>query len=163
MARRVKRGDPPPLTQPPGSQHAFLESTGFLLARVGAESRRRFAQALARWNLRPAHYGALMVVADLDGSSQQELGRSLGIDPRNLVGVVDVLEQRGLVERAQHPDDRRRHVVRLTISGRDFLSQLRQAGEELELQLLTDLDAAERSALHRLLLKLLPQVTDKTE
>jgi len=104
-----------------------------------------------------------MVVADLDGSSQQELGQRLGIDPRNLVGVVDALEQRGLVERARHPGDRRRHVVRLTISGRDFVSQLRQAGEELELQLLTDLDAAERSALHRLLLKLLPQVTDKTE
>lgn len=134
-----------------------------MLARVGAESRRRFVQALARWNLRPAHYGALMVVADLDGSSQQELGQRLGIDPRNLVGVVDALEQRGLVERARHPGDRRRHVVRLTISGRDFVSQLRQAGEELELQLLTDLDAAERSALHRLLLKLLPQVTDKTE
>src|SRR3712207_5404410 len=78
---------------------ALRASVGFLLARVGGESRRRFVQTLAAWGLRSTRYGVLVVLAELGAASQRQLATIVGVDPRNLVGVVDLLEERGWVVR----------------------------------------------------------------
>jgi DNA-binding MarR family transcriptional regulator len=98
-----------------------------------------------------------MTLGALSRASQRELGQAIGVDPRNLVGVIDELEERGLVDREAQPGDRRRHSVRLTTSGKAKLAELRRKGEAAERDLLGALDARERSQLHRLLLKLLQQ------
>ena len=130
-------------------------SPGYLLARVGSESRRRWAQALLAAGLRPAHFGVLMTLEALPRASQRELGRAIGVDPRNLVAVIDELEERRLIEREASPGDRRRNAVRLTGAGRSRLAELRRRGEAAERELLAPLDSRERTQLHRLLLKLL--------
>jgi MarR family transcriptional regulator, lower aerobic nicotinate degradation pathway regulator len=129
-------------------------STGYLLALVGADSRRRWVQALSSAGLRPADFGVLMTLGASRRSSQAELAETLGIDPRNLVAVIDRLEERGLIDRAPDPVDRRRHAVRLTGAGRRSLTVLRRAGTAAERELLADLNAAERRQLKRLLVKL---------
>jgi DNA-binding MarR family transcriptional regulator len=138
-------------------------SPGYLLARIGTESRRRWSQGLATLGLRTAHFAALMTLAALGSVSQRRLGQAIGIDPRNLVQVIDQLEEQGLVERAADPGDRRRHAVRLTPAGQAALGELRRVGAEAEASLLAPLDERERARLQRLLLKLLPTLleTDK--
>lgn len=150
---------PPPKDDPGPERPAWVPpalygSTGFLLAMAGAESRRRWAQGLARWQLRPAHYGVLMALQD-GGRSQQELAALVGVDPRNLVPIVDALERRGAVERRPHPTDRRRHEVTLGEAGRELLAQVRSGGESIERDMLAPLDEPERAQLQALLLKLL--------
>lgn len=137
---------------------ALRASLGFLLSRVGGESRRRFAQTLTAWDLRPAHYGVLMVLLELGAASQRELATLVGVDPRNLVAVVDLLEGRGLVVREPHPGDRRRYSVRLTDAGREELGRMRAASDAVEGEMLSVLSDAERAALHGLLSRLLPAV-----
>src|SRR5258708_823414 len=102
----------------------LLASTGFLLAMVGAESRRRWVRSLERCELRPSHFGALMILGQVDSVGQQELGNLIGIDHRNLVPVLDLLETRGLARRGTDPADRRRHAVRITARGRQRLGKL---------------------------------------
>ena len=150
MARSRPDGDDTEARAPAG----LFASTGFLLAIVGADSRRRFAQSLERWDLRPSHFGALMSLGELGTTSQQELGRLTGVDPRNLVPILDLLEDRRLLERLPDPKDRRRHSVRLTRAGRTLLGELQESGAAVEEEMLGELSAAERKALHALLLKL---------
>src|SRR2546423_7419941 len=114
--------------EPSPEPRALMASTGFLLARVGGESRRRWAHSLGTLGLRPSHYGVLMALAELGPISQRSLSDVIGADPRNVVGLVDFLEVRGLLERGRDPDDRRRHGVRLTAAGADTLTRLRPAG-----------------------------------
>jgi DNA-binding MarR family transcriptional regulator len=42
--------------------------------------------------------------------------------PRNVTGLVDVLEHAGFVERTAHPRDRRAVVVRLSHSGQSLIA-----------------------------------------
>src|SRR5258708_14943864 len=132
----------------------LVASTGYLLARLGGESRRRWAHMLSEHGLTPHHFGVLMVLQQLEAVSQQQLSRLVGVDPRNVVAVLDVLERERLIRRRAHPTDRRRHTVSLTPAGRQLLADLGLAGERIEDELLNQLSPAERDSLHQLLLKL---------
>ena len=147
--------EPPPHPFVPAALRASL---GFLLSRVGGESRRRFARTLLAWEIGPTHYAVLVVLAELGVASQRELSGIVGVDPRNLVAVVDLLEGRGWITRGAHPGDRRRRAVRLTEAGRDELGRMRAASDAAEEELLAALNGAERATLHALLSRLLPTV-----
>jgi DNA-binding MarR family transcriptional regulator len=139
----------------------LIASTGYLLARLGMESRRLWGQMLAEFGLTPHDFGVLMMLRRVNSISQQQLGRLIGVDPRNVVALVDALEARQLVRRRQDPSDRRRHAVALTPSGRLILDKLDRAGEKVEQDLLGDLSDDERARLHHLLAKLFEsRVTD---
>jgi DNA-binding MarR family transcriptional regulator len=139
----------------PKEPRALLESTGYLLARAGSESRRRFVEALATQDLSLAAYGVLMILGGGGELTQRALGDAVGIDPRNLVPILDDLEARGLLTREAHPRDRRRHTVRLSPTGRKQLGLLARAGAQAEDDLLGPLSKQERRALHSLLTRLL--------
>jgi DNA-binding MarR family transcriptional regulator len=129
-------------------------STGYLLARVGVESRRAWARMLVDRGMTPHHFGVLMALDQRGPTSQQQLSRLVGIDPRNAVPVIDLLEERGLIARGVEASDRRRHAVSLTDAGRLALDELRRAGDQLEREFLSELSPAEQVTLHALLRKL---------
>jgi len=140
------------VTEPPG----LLASTGYLLSRIGSESRRHFVDALDEHEMTMAQYGVLMLLGELKTAPQRELGEAAGIDPRNLVPILDELEERGLLTRDVDAADRRRHAVKLSPRGRTLLGRLARAGARAEEDLLDPLSAAERRRLHALLIRLLP-------
>jgi DNA-binding MarR family transcriptional regulator len=126
----------------------------FLLSQVGAHSSARFAERLEPLGLKPAHSGVLRVVAQADGLSQQALGERLGVFPSRLVGMLDELEGRGLVERRDNPADRRSYAIFLTDAGRAALDQIRRVGEEHQDALCAALSESERAQLAGLLARI---------
>jgi DNA-binding MarR family transcriptional regulator len=129
-------------------------STGYLLARLGAESRRRWARMLADHGLTPHHFGMLMTLDQLGVTHQRRLSELVGIDPRNAVPVIDLLHRRGLIQRTDDPADRRRRAIRLTPAGQRLLNDMRKAADAIEHDMLKDLDDHQQAILHRLLLTL---------
>lgn len=148
--RKPSSSQPPGLVEPSGLE----ASTGYLLARVGSDSHRRWARTLLEEDLTPHHYSALIALDQLGSISQQQLSHMVGIDPRNAVPVIDQLETRGLLIRNPDPTDRRRHAVTLTAAGTRLLIQLRDAAQDAEERLLAPLTMTERQSFHALLTKL---------
>ncbi|WP_324654109.1 MarR family winged helix-turn-helix transcriptional regulator [Georgenia sp. H159] len=84
------------------------------------------------------------------------LADSLGITPASVTGLVDRLVERGLVHRAEDPQDRRTRLVELTADGLTTVDRLLTAGAEHRRDLLSRLDiealhavATAFAALHR--------------
>ncbi|HEY6275488.1 MAG TPA: MarR family transcriptional regulator [Streptosporangiaceae bacterium] len=136
-----------------------LASTGYLLARLGMESRRIWGQMLTEHGLTPHQFGVLSALDKLGAQSQQQLGRAIGVDPRNAVPIIDALEQRGLLERRPDPADRRKHAITLTRAGHIKIEQLGQSGSEIEESFLASLTDQERDRLHATLSKLFAALT----
>lgn len=139
----------------------LLTDQAYLLGRLGREARRQFTQVLSAWELHPSHYGILLLLEAIGQASQQHLAQQLSIDRANMVALLDVLEQRGLIERQADPGDRRRHVVKLTAVGQEKLQQIRQAREAVDNAFFAGLDHKEQETLHRLLVKLFLSLTEQ--
>ena len=119
------------------------------LARVG----RRAAETSTPGGLRPRHLHALGILSERGPLSQQGLGEVLSLDPSNVVGLLNELEERGLVTRRRAPSDRRRHIVELSATGEEALAGAYVRLLLVEDDLLSALSAEERATLHDLLVR----------
>jgi len=66
----------------------------------------------------------MALIAQNPGSSQVELAEYAGITGPSLVGIVDELERRGLVQRERSKEDRRRNMLVVTDKGERTMSAL---------------------------------------
>src|SRR5580765_3473921 len=126
----------------------LVASTTFLLKRLGFAAKERGMAAYEAEDVHPYHYAILLALDEGGHETQGAIADVLGYDRGQLVGMLDDLEERGLIERRRDPNDRRRHLVQMTAEGKKTLRRLRALARELEddfLELLTD---AEREQLH---------------
>jgi len=85
--------------------------------------------------------------------SQHAFGEALSLDPSNVVGLLNELEEQGLVVRQRDPADRRRHIVELSATGQGELDAANSQLRLVEDDLLRALSAEERATLYRLLVR----------
>jgi MarR family transcriptional regulator, temperature-dependent positive regulator of motility len=94
---------------------------------------------------------ALSYLGDHDGAPQQELVDALCMDAKNVVLLLNDLEDLGHLVRRRDSEDRRRHRVSITESGRQTLERAARAQEAIEDDVLRALNAEERTMLWNLL------------
>jgi DNA-binding MarR family transcriptional regulator len=132
----------------------LIASTTFLLKRLGFAAKERGMAAYEAEDVHPYHYAILLALDEGGHETQGAIADALGYDRGQLVGLLDEIEQRGLIERRRDPNDRRRHLVQMTADGKRKLRRLRTLARGLEDDFLAPLSDAEREELHTLLLKL---------
>jgi MarR family transcriptional regulator, lower aerobic nicotinate degradation pathway regulator len=126
----------------------------FLLKRLGFAAKERALEAYEQTGLHPYHHAVLLVLEESSRDTQGAIADALGYDRGQLVGLLDELEERELVERSRDPKDRRRHIVRLTSDGKRAVKRLRALARQVEDEFLAPLTEEERASLHALLLRL---------
>jgi MarR family transcriptional regulator, lower aerobic nicotinate degradation pathway regulator len=124
---------------------------GALLDHLARRIRLRAQAALAPMGLRPRHLVALTVLRERGGSTQQALAATLEMDGTNIVGLLNELEAKQLIERRRSPEDRRRHLVELTDAGAEQLAKAECALSAVEDEVLGALDDSQRETLYSLL------------
>jgi DNA-binding MarR family transcriptional regulator len=133
----------------------LADDLGFLLSRASGQVVRATNAALAEHGLRVRQYSVLVLACEAaDGLSQRELATVLGLDPSQVVLLVDELTAAGLVERQAPEADRRTRLVIATAEGRhvrDAAGKAAGAALETPLKLLGD---AERDRLRDMLTRI---------
>ena len=121
-----------------------------LLTRLFHDHRRRFMAIAHEFELAPQQIAALKTLHERGAIPMSELAGSLRCDTSNVTGIVDRLEQRGLVERRNDASDRRVRLLELTERGaelgREVGRRMRRPPAEL-----TRLSVADQRALRDIL------------
>ena len=126
----------------------------WLLGRATRTAQRLTSDLLTASGAKRGHYGVLATIDEFGPAAQAEIGRRVGLDPSDMVAILNELEDLRYVHRAQDPDDRRRNRVTLTRAGQDALARFDQAIAEAEDELLASFPPADRARLVTLLERL---------
>jgi DNA-binding MarR family transcriptional regulator len=132
----------------------LVASPAFLLARLGVALKTRAFKEFEQIGFSPYHYSVLALLDEGSRETQATIADALQLDRSMLVGILDTLEERELIERRRDVTDRRRHLVSLTAAGKRQLARFRKIVQGLEDEFLAPLDPHTRAALHATLLTL---------
>ncbi|OBQ70937.1 MarR family winged helix-turn-helix transcriptional regulator [Mesorhizobium erdmanii] len=133
------------------AEDALDAQIGYNLRRASTFALNDFAVELADAALRPVTYGMLALIDERPGISAAELGRLLGMKSANMVPLLAELEERGLVERDDHAQDKRVRVLTLTRAASEAMPGWRRQVRRHEDRFLHRLTEKERATLLRLL------------
>ncbi|WP_306316417.1 MULTISPECIES: MarR family winged helix-turn-helix transcriptional regulator [unclassified Streptomyces] len=128
----------------PAAPSTIRDLPSWLLGRAAARGRGLVAEALAGQGLKMWHYVVLSAVADRQPVAQADLVRGVGLDPKDMVGVLNDLQAAGLVERTPDPKDRRKNAVTVTAEGARLVDTCATAARAANDELLAPLTAGER-------------------
>jgi len=135
-----------------GPLPALAGRLGYLMKHAYVRLAGLTGSALAPFGISGRECAVLIAIDERAPLSQQEVARRMGVDRTTMVALIDDLEGKGLVQRRQDPDDRRKNVVLLTEAGRTTLRGATAATEQAERRFLASLSGdrsvAFTAALH---------------
>lgn len=135
--------------------------TSYLETLIGYNARRaalavisQFLERMAVYDLKPVDFSVMSVVVHNPGVTSRQLCAALNILPPNLVGLVQSLESRGLLERLPHPHDGRAMGLHPTDSGLELMKKAEATASELEMNIGSKLTPNQVQTLVTLLQKI---------
>jgi DNA-binding MarR family transcriptional regulator len=114
---------------------------------IATAYRNLFGLSVAEWRL-------VTVLAERGQATQAQLATATRMDKLTVSRAAIALVDRGLVERAGNPDDKRSNILTLSASGRDLYAQVAPKALALEKQLLAGFSSEERGLLVAMLARL---------
>lgn len=129
------------------TQHTPRSSFGFRFVVLARQWRRVLDRQLAAVGLTDATWAPLVHLSTPgDGISQSELAARIGLDGSTLVRLLDILCERGLIERRISAQDRRTKHVFLTREGEAEVARIRSLLIAAEAELLAGIEDGEIDA-----------------
>lgn len=135
--------------------------TSYLETLLGYNARRaalaviaQFLERMAVYDLKPVDFSVMSVIVHNPGVTSRQLCAALNILPPNLVGLVQSLEARGLIERLPHPHDGRAMGLHPTEQGQELMLKAEATATELEMNIGSKLTPNQVQTLVTLLQKI---------
>lgn len=123
---------------------------GYRLKLLSQLLSRRFQERLEPFGLTPFHWLVLCCLWQEDGLPTSSIGEKLQQVGGTLTGVLDRMEERGLVYRQRDPKDRRIWRIWLTDAGKDLHSVLPPVALEIREESMQGISESDRQYLSQL-------------
>ena len=128
----------------------------FLIGQARQRLMNRLDQALLETaGITAAQSGALYYLRDNDGCMFTELSKALGLDKSAITGLVDRLENKGLVQRRIPPANRRSISIVITDTGRDVAGKCLKVTKEFNAAITEGLSEKEIETFSKILQKII--------
>lgn len=128
------------------AQHKSLLFTrpGFLIRRLHQIHSALFLEETREFGVTPVQYSLLTALSQHGEMEQGTLALEIGLERTSVAEVIPRLQERGLIERRQAPQDKRVKRVRLTRKGRNLVNKMAPAVQRAHDRSLDPLPPEER-------------------
>jgi MarR family transcriptional regulator, temperature-dependent positive regulator of motility len=140
---------------------SLFEMPGHLIRRLNQISTNVFQREMkkAGIDLTQVQFAALQSVFEAPGIDQAGVAANIAYDRATIGGVIDRLEQKGLVTRIVSPRDKRAREVRLTSAGTQLFKDVLPIVRSIQGEILSGLSGAEKEVFLTLATKAVKQAT----
>jgi DNA-binding MarR family transcriptional regulator len=128
----------------------------FVLTKAQNSVQQLFKAELAPFGVTPGQYGVLKCLWDQNGLTAKQLAERLSLDSSTITGILDRMENKGLINRYHDVRDRRALCVMITNTGKELEEPLTQAIVNANQKALSKLNEEQSEVLKKLLLELTP-------
>jgi DNA-binding MarR family transcriptional regulator len=108
---------------------------------------RRLRHQRVEESLSPTEMQVLATLARCGSATPGELARKEHVQPPSMTRIIAMLEEKGLVRREPHPEDRRQVVVSATEQAEDMMNESRRKRDAWLAELVTGLTEEEWAVL----------------
>lgn len=123
----------------------------FLLTKAQQTVFQYFKAKLAEYDVTPVQYGILSCLWKENGQTAKQIAASLCLDGSTVTGILDRMENKGLVQRTPDPNDRRAIRVVLTEKGLELEKPIQQVIEDANDEIMGVFSEGEKFLLKELL------------
>lgn len=127
------------------------QCVNFALTRAQNTVNQYFKTRLAPHGVTPGQYGILKCLWDENGLTVKQIAERMYLDSSTITGLLDRMEQKGLIKRGPDPTDRRALSVVLTAEGQRLEGPVSEAIARANQEVLKDVGDAEAQKLMQLL------------
>ena len=134
---------------------------GPLLGHAAHLARERMDVRLARYDVTPAQTHVLLYLGEQSGPTpQRDVVEHLRVKPPTANGILDRMEEKGLIRRTADENDQRQKQVTATEKGRELNSLVQAAFQEAEAVMVKGLRLEETEALRLLLYRVIENLEE---
>lgn len=126
----------------------------FILTKAQLSVEQVFKEDLKPFGITPGQYMVLKCLWDENGIAVKQLADRLQLDSSTITGILDRLENKGLIKRKPNPNDRRTLSLVLTTKGKALKNSVNQAIINANIKVLGVLNNQESEDLKVLLQKI---------
>jgi DNA-binding MarR family transcriptional regulator len=137
--------------QPARLRHGILR----LINRVRVEIIDALDRELSVFDISAPQLFVLSSVAHGEAESAAGLCKTISYDPGAMTRMIDRLQQKGLVRRVPHPEDRRAMNLELTVAGKALFPQLVAVKDRVQAQFLRGFSEEDAKLIESLLYRML--------
>jgi MarR family 2-MHQ and catechol resistance regulon transcriptional repressor len=137
-----------------GPEQRFSLKLWVVLARCFNTCAQAEAVAIKHYDLTAPQFGVLEALAHLGPMKMCDIAQKYLTSGANITGVVDRLEEKGLVQRVMEEDDRRTYRIHLTENGGKLIAGIFPLHAATIVTMTETLSANEKTVLIKLLKKL---------
>lgn len=134
-----------------------LTSIGWMMQRLSRRVEEDMAARLRPLGLTVPGFAVMMTVLEDGPLTQAQIGRRFRMPAYTISRALDLLEERGLVERRPHERSRRAHAVHATPEGLALAPRLFALVDEVNAELVAPLSQDDRARLGAILARLMPE------
>lgn len=127
------------------------ECINFLLTKAQHTVFQYLKSELAQFDVTPVQYGILKCLWDKDGQTPKQIAEVLSLDGSTITGILDRMENKGLVIRIANKEDRRTLKVEVTNQGFLLRVQIEKIIEEVNKKVMIKFSSEEQNQLKQFL------------
>lgn len=127
------------------------ECINFLLTNAQHTVFQHLKTNLAQFDVTPVQYGVLKCLWDEDSQPPKQIAKALRLDSSTITGILDRMENKGLIKRTPYSDDRRTLKVVITNDGLKLQKQIEKVIEDTNKHFLQTFSNEEQSQLKQFL------------
>lgn len=127
------------------------KSPGFLICKTALRFKGQMGRRLKDFDITPEQWGVISMLWEEDGITQKELSSRIFKDQPNTTRILDKLEQKGVIRRADDMEDRRAFLIFLTDAGRQLRDSLYPVVTKLRLETCKNFTQEEIASLMNML------------